>query len=142
PVAPESLRERVLEGAPAPRRRRSRRRRLFLVVGLLALVRAVDPAVVHGFVNSGSNSQSLEPALKEARLSPSAANAFKRKSVQHGTAVTTGENAYSTGYSADQNALKSLAAPTGARDLVTIPRNRLVHATASLEVQVTNRSDL
>jgi Domain of unknown function (DUF4349) len=141
PVAPESLRERVLEGAPAPRRRRSRRRRLFLVVVPLAVVLAVGAAVVHGFVNSGSNSQSLEPALKEARLSPSAANAFKRKSVPHGTALTTGENAYSTG-SADQNALKSLAAPTAARGLVTIPKNRLVHAVAALQVQVANRSEL
>jgi hypothetical protein len=32
PVAPESLRDRVLEGAPAPRRRRSRRQRLLFVV--------------------------------------------------------------------------------------------------------------
>ena len=32
PVAPESLRERVLEGAPAPRVRRSKKRRLALVV--------------------------------------------------------------------------------------------------------------
>ena len=55
PVAPESLRERVLEGAPAPRVRRSKRRRLALVVVPLAVVLAVGAAFVHGFVNSGSN---------------------------------------------------------------------------------------
>src|ERR1700748_3205966 len=53
PVAPESLRERVLDGAPAPRVRRSRKRRLALVVVPLAVVLAVGAAVVHGFVNSG-----------------------------------------------------------------------------------------
>ena len=52
PVAPERLRGRVLEGAPAPRRRRSKRRRLALVVVPAAFVLAVGAAVVHGFVNS------------------------------------------------------------------------------------------
>ena len=56
PVAPERLRERVLEGAPAPRRQRSRKRRLALVVVPAAVVLAVGAALVHGFVNSGSNS--------------------------------------------------------------------------------------
>src|ERR1041385_6054491 len=54
PAAPESLRERVMEGAPAPRRRRSRKQRLLLVVVPVAVVLAVGAALVHGFVNSGS----------------------------------------------------------------------------------------
>jgi hypothetical protein len=52
-------------------------------------------------------------------------------------------------YSAGQNALKeSLAAPPAAAtadsnlNSLTIPRNRLVHATASLEVRVPGRSEL
>ena len=57
PVAPERLRERVLEGAPAPRRRRSRRRRLLFVVVPVAVVLAVGAALVHGFVSSGSSSR-------------------------------------------------------------------------------------
>src|ERR1051325_7014405 len=54
PLAPESLRERVMEGAPAPRRRRSRKQRLLFVVVPAAIVLAVGAALVHGFVNSGS----------------------------------------------------------------------------------------
>src|SRR6476620_6150181 len=56
PVAPERLRQRVLEGAPAPRRQRSRKRKLVLVVVPAAIVLAVGAALVHGFVNSGSHS--------------------------------------------------------------------------------------
>src|SRR5215468_9982398 len=54
PVAPERLRQRVLEGAPAARAPRSRKRKLVLVVVPLAIVLAVGAALVHGFVNSGS----------------------------------------------------------------------------------------
>src|SRR6478736_178632 len=53
PVAPERLRQRVLEGAPAPRRQRSRKRRFALVVVPVAGVLAVGAALVHGFVSSG-----------------------------------------------------------------------------------------
>ena len=56
PVAPERLRQRVLEGAPAPRRQRSRKRKLVLVVVPAAVVLAVGAALVHGFVSSGSHS--------------------------------------------------------------------------------------
>src|SRR5262249_10666084 len=54
PVAPERLRQRVLEGAPAARAPRSRKRKLVLVVAPAAGARAVEAALVHGFVNSGS----------------------------------------------------------------------------------------
>src|SRR6476659_4000872 len=68
PVAPERLRQRVLEGAPAPRRQRSRRRKLVLVVVPAAIVLAVGAALVHGFVSSGSSAG--RPTSAEARLSP------------------------------------------------------------------------
>src|SRR5215831_2224130 len=74
PVAPERLRQRVLEGAPAPRRQRSKKRRLALVVVPVAVVLAVGAALVHGFVSStprvtasgsvvthGSNQQAFGP---------------------------------------------------------------------------------
>src|SRR3954464_15030428 len=54
PVAPERLRQRVLEGAPATRAPRSRKRKLVLVVVPAAIVLSVGAALVHGFVSSGS----------------------------------------------------------------------------------------
>src|SRR5260370_32702181 len=67
PVAPERLRQRVLEGAPATRAQRSRKRKLVLVVVPLAAVLAVGAAVVHGVLNSSSNRAefaTLAPALR------------------------------------------------------------------------------
>src|SRR3954464_3237545 len=66
PVAPERLRQRVLEGAPATRAPRSRKRKLVLVVVPAAVVLAVGAALVHGFVSSGSrNSISAgQPTLR------------------------------------------------------------------------------
>src|SRR5205823_6525013 len=63
PVAPEGLRERVLEGAPAPRRRRSRKQRLLFVVVPAAIVLAVGAALVHGFVSTGSKPRADMAAL-------------------------------------------------------------------------------
>src|SRR2546423_9217787 len=63
PVAPERLRQRVLEGAPATRAPRSRKRRLVLVVVPLAVVLAVGAALVHGFVSSGSPTSATAPAV-------------------------------------------------------------------------------
>src|SRR5215471_5628391 len=53
PVAPERLRQRVLDLAPASRRSMSPRRRLALVVVPVAVVLSVGAAVVYGVVNSG-----------------------------------------------------------------------------------------
>jgi hypothetical protein len=139
PVAPERLRDRVLEGAPAPRRRRSRRRRLFLVVVPLAVVLAVGAALVHGFVSSKQASHgSVLGLLQTARTPGSKEGALAPDSVQH--------KAVNKGYSAALPASAANAAdyPSGlkARGSVTIPRNRLVHAVAALQVQVANRSEL
>jgi Domain of unknown function (DUF4349) len=138
PVAPDRLRERVLEGAPAPRRRMSRRRRLALVVVPVAVVLAVGAALVHGFVNSGSPRQrpdaaalALAPGTKALRGAPKSGSGSAEQSVH---AAANGSTALSKGYSAD--------APAAERGLVTIPKNRVVHAVASLQVRVKNRSEL
>jgi Domain of unknown function (DUF4349) len=156
PVAPESLRERVLEGAPAPRRQRSKRRRLALVVVPLAIVFAVGAAFVHGFVHSragGTDSAKAVPlegvhrgvvhgsadlgtsASSGKRLAP-LAQAGKKQA-----ALTSGWK----GYSPDANALQAATPATAAGSLansVVIPTSRLVHAVAALEVRVPGRSEL
>ncbi|HZE29702.1 MAG TPA: hypothetical protein VE055_06350, partial [Gaiellaceae bacterium] len=83
PVAPERLRQHVLEGAPAPRRQRSRKRKLVLVVVPAAIMLAVGAALVHGFVSSGSHpnatsahSAVLGPANRGRVPSPSAKKDF------------------------------------------------------------------
>ena len=153
PVAPERLRQRVLEGAPATRAPRSRKRRLVLVVVPAAVVLAVGAALVHGFVSSGSKTQvhseaASVPLRKNARLSPHAVN----KSAGSGSATTTATadregvpsaaQAYSPADNLNQNTAVAsgsavLAAPQSSieRSLV-IPKNRLVHAVASLQVGV------
>src|SRR5712671_756103 len=87
PVAPERLRQRVLEGAPATRVPRSRKRKLVLVVVPAAIVLSVGAALVHGFVSSGSHpNAALAPALiqrnvvhgQAATTTPKAATASKR----------------------------------------------------------------
>src|ERR1700757_4735608 len=71
PVAPEPLRQRVLELSPGtrghrvalPRSRRSRALAVVLVAGAIA----VGAALVHGFVSSGSHSN-MAPTLGAAQL--------------------------------------------------------------------------
>jgi hypothetical protein len=132
PVAPERLRERVLEGAPAPRRRMSRRRRLALVVVPVAVVLAVGAALVHGFVNSGS------PGTR----ADAAAVAPATKALGGATKSGSAENSVQTAGSSSTTSRSYSLAQSATRDAVTIPRNRLVHAVASLEVRVKNRSEL
>lgn len=158
PVAPESLRQRVLEGAPAPRARRSRKRKLVLVVVPVAVVLAVGGALVHGFVSSGSgDATALQPGLHSVAgtaghvfgratntTTPAAVSARKRLPAP-GAKSSQSESTVS-GYSLNQDS--SVAAGAGTLDLagatpqaVTIPKNRLVHAVASLQVGV-KRSEL
>jgi len=165
PVAPESLRERVLEGAPAPRRRRSRRQRLFFVVVPVAVVLAVGAALVHGFVSSGPrNSVNAEAAPARAPVHASAKAYGPVKNTGSTTSHTQekklGTVGKATGGQADIP-FSAAAAPgstvASALDLagnaqrtvaranansVTIPKNRLVHAVATLQVQVKSRSQL
>jgi Domain of unknown function (DUF4349) len=141
PVAPERLRERVLEGAPAPRRQRSRKRKLVLVVVPAAIVLAVCAALVHGFVSSGSHNRVVHSAARSEVLGPATTtpSALKKRA----TPQAKRENAYSL----DQG-VATASGPTalqvyGKAHAVTIPRNRLVHAVASLQVGVksSNLSD-
>ena len=153
PVAPERLRQRVLEGAPASRAPRSRKRRLALVVVPAAIVLAVGAALVHGFVSSGSKTQvnseaASVPLSKNARLSPHALSNLVGKNGATTTAtadregVPSAAQSYSPGYKLDQNTAVAsgsavLAGPQSSVERsLQIPKNRLVHAVASLQVGV------
>jgi hypothetical protein len=145
PVAPERLRQRVLEGAPAPRRQRSRRRKLVLVVVPAAVVLAVGAALVHGFVNSGShgNATGMEATLRSnpRTLGPTTATG-SGKALKGGAAHSAaGQSQKGTSFSSQWDSAAVASAPQAlellpARGAVTIPRNRLVHAVASLQVGV------
>ena len=154
PVAPDRLRERVLDGAPGFRRRMSRRRRLTLVVLPAAAALAVGAALVHGFVSTGSSRSSDAPALavvtgghQRALVhgSPATTTADAGKLTQQkaydAPAGSVDENTFSAVGSAAMAAPKSLA-PAGVRRAVAIPTNRLVHAVASLQVRVKSRQEL
>jgi hypothetical protein len=153
PVAPESLRDRVLEGAPAPRRQRSKKRRLALVVVPVAVMLAVGAAFVHGLVNSGSDHSSAE--LSPVARVPGAATSATNGAVRHTIARQSVHNERALGPLLKQGAQKksyalgsSGSAPgrpnalAGDAGALAIPTNRLVHAAASLEVRVTGRSEL
>jgi hypothetical protein len=149
PVAPERLRQRVLDGAPATRAPRSRKRRLVLVVVPAAVVLAVGAALVHGFVSSGSPNgvAAGAPTLNgvhgivnrkaarqlPARTTPAAATADRE-------GVPQGEQSFKS-YNLDQNTAvasgsAALAPLSSTGRSLSIPKNRLVHAVASLQVGV------
>jgi uncharacterized protein DUF4349 len=143
PAAPERLRQRVLEGAPAPRRQRSRKRKLVLVVVPTAIVLAVGAALVHGFVSSGShgNATGMEATLRSnpRTLGPNTATGSGKvlRGAEHTKAGTSQKRVYSL----QQDSAAVASAPQAlellpARGAVTIPKNRLVHAVASLQVGV------
>jgi hypothetical protein len=154
PVAPERLRQRVLEGAPAPRRQRSRKRKLVLVVVPAAIVLAVGAALVHGFVSSGSHraqvyfNPRLSPSLNQSNTATGSGKVLHRAAARPKAGTQSQKRAFSTheaiptGAAAASAPLALDALATGGR-AVTIPRNRLVHAVASLQVGVksSNLSD-
>jgi len=141
PVAPDRLRQRVLELAPASRRRaalpRSRRGRALAVV-LVAVAIAVGAALVHGFVSSGGSHHG--------------AAAEKSFGTRHALSGANGTTLTPTVPSSDNSALQA-AAPAKPKavygtqvlaphEAVVIPKNRLVHADASLQVHVGSHSAL
>jgi Domain of unknown function (DUF4349) len=126
PVATDRLRERVLSVGQA--RRRSPRRRLMLVVVPVAVALAVGAALVHGFVSSGSH-----PGAAAKRAVSHGLNTGGTQLNPPGPTVAESLEA-APAYKANLNS-KSF-------DTVTIPKNRLVHADASLQVQVSSRSAL
>jgi negative regulator of sigma E activity len=127
PVVPGRLRQRVLELAPSPRSRWSRRRRFALVVVPVAVALAVGAAVVYGLVDSGSR-PSADAARRLGPVTP-VPQAAQSKAPAHRAAAPA------TTTTLGQSAL------TGGQSL-TIPKDRLVHADATLSVQVANRSAL
>jgi hypothetical protein len=169
PAASDGLRERVLAAAPSARRgfsfSRPSRRRLVLVVVPLAVAGAVTAAVVHGIV--GSRSQAARYFGGEAALAP-VRTVHAPVAVRHGISKVQGKQATTApssalAYSAHYSAHK--ATNTGSADspllaagstpkyapakpdaltgtAVVIPKNRLVHADATLEVQVGSHSAL
>lgn len=165
PVAPDRLRQRVLEGAPARRPRRSKKRRLALVVVPLAVVAAIGAAFVHGFQNSGPShaaanrtvlgvlnraTGTTRQALQHsAPLAPGVAGKTVRKATtQSGEQLnapawnTAGSGSALEGALTGQAQAQPLSKAYGLdQSAVTIPRNRLVHATAALQVRVKS-SDL
>jgi hypothetical protein len=135
PVAPERLRQHVLAGPPGSRRT-SKRRRLMFVVVPVAVALAVGAAFVHGFVSSDSHQ--TRHVAQERILGPIA------KQNQRPHAAKTGGP---TALQADAPAFKSSSGEkllTGGQPYssVVIPKNRLVHADATLQVQVPNHSAL
>jgi hypothetical protein len=168
PAAPDSLRQRVLDRGPAARARMSKRRRLTLVVVPVAVVLAVGAALVHGFVSTGPRNDAGVLAARgtalESRPTPSAASRVAHGGVSDQGAATTAKRAqavqerelaptsqaYALAHGTNTDALSSVyaasgqaAAPLGVtHGALNIPRNRLVHAVAALEVRVKNRSVL
>jgi hypothetical protein len=122
-----------------------------LVVVPLAAALAIGAAFVHGFVNSGSHPvyAELAPILRQnPRVPPSAEHGLGGAETVAPTATSkVVHSKQSVGaYSLNQNdaAVASgsvLGAVPKARQSLVIPKNRLVHAVASLEVGVKS-SDL
>jgi hypothetical protein len=140
PIAPDRLRQQVL--ADEPRRRRLPSRRLVLVVVPAAVALAVGAALVHGFVSSGSHSATAE-AQRLTALNHAAAGPAKRE-VAHGSVAKKKEfpNIYLQSGAPKATLTQNSPAAVNAFDSVAIPRDRLVHADATLQVRVPSHSAL
>ena len=138
PVAPERLRQRILAGAPGSRRT-SKRRRLVLVVVPVAVALAVGAALIHGFVSSGS--QPRAAAVARSLIGHTANHSLETVTTP---LVPGAGQPHTPAFNAPQSAAgATLYAPIPrAKYAVVIPKNRLVHADATLEVQVSNHSAL
>src|SRR5436305_112517 len=139
PVAAEGLRERVLEGAPAPRRRRSRKQRLLFVVVPAAIVLSVGAALVHGLVSTGPRSDvaaqsgvlSLAPHSQALKRTATGSGSVHTKGRALGPAQKKGTyyglQEKIPGTTVAASALQAdHAAQNTASNPVTIPRHRLV----------------
>jgi hypothetical protein len=141
PVAPEWLRERVLELGPVARPRMSPRRKLVLVVVPVAVVLAVGAAVVHAFVSSGSH-----PPTFRADVGALVGNSHKSTAAKELAPAPIHSKSVFGAYSAVRNSAAGadqLAQPgSTSRETLVIPKNRLVHADAALEVKVGSHAAL
>src|SRR5579864_1211642 len=121
PIAPDSLRERVLALEPVPRRPV---RRFTLVAVGAAAVAAVGVALVHGFVSSGKQPVAQPPVTVERNVGSGAL----------APAPPTRANPAAP-HTFDQ-------AASAKAQIVTGSSGRLQHTDASLELQVANDNDL
>jgi hypothetical protein len=157
PVAPEELRQRVLELGPGARPRMSKRRRLVFVVVPVAAVLAVGAAFVHGFVSSGSRHTEIRAdvvvrapgrpgLLQTATATPARAHSAPKPEkrilspLQKHTTSTSRNSAVYAAQGATKNYGLDLVGTS--HEAVKIPTNRLVHADASLQVSVKSHSAL
>jgi len=146
PVAPERLRQRVLESPPAARAPRSRKRKLVLAFVVTGIVAAVGPALVHGFISSGSNgpvaaraNPRLSPLEAQKLAGSTSSNGSEAADAPHANELTQSKSfqTYAPVHTAAASGSAVGALPSGAaRRSLTIPKNRLVHAVASLQVGV------
>src|SRR5438477_2531434 len=125
PIAPDSLRERVLALEPVHRRPA---RRLTLVAVGAAAVAAVGVALVHGVVSSG----------KEPVAQPSASVTVER-GVPNGAYTGAGHSTQRTLAPSPKTFDQAASARA---HVVTGSSGRLQHTDASLELQVANDNDL
>ncbi|HET7353515.1 MAG TPA: DUF4349 domain-containing protein, partial [Gaiellaceae bacterium] len=147
PLAPESLRQRVLELGPASRPQWSKRRKLVFVVVPVAAVLAVGAALVHGFVSSGSNQNRADAAALatgKAALPEVVHAQAQQKSARQLAPLAKAHTpaAWNSVYSAAGKPGQELDLTGALRQSLTIPKNRLVHADASLQVSVKSRAAL
>jgi hypothetical protein len=147
PVAPERLRQRVLASAPAARVPRSRKRKLVLAFVVAGIVVAVGPALVHGFVTSGSHGNPTTAAsLVQNARSPHTLGPLTRSNSNTPHAATAhaqswkaaSEGSFGKDTAASGANVYAAAKATARRSLV-IPKHRLVHAVASLQVGVKSK---
>jgi hypothetical protein len=155
PVAPERLRQRVLELGPASRSRRaalprSRRGRALAVV-LVAVAIAVGAALVHGFVTSDSHRGAAMYATQngtvhenERVLAPDTTvpDSGSTALTQSAPRKAAKQSPVLGAYAAGSNQLNLAGADVPSAAPVTIPKNRLVHADASIQVHVGSHSAL
>ena len=146
PIAPDTLRRRVLAGEP--RRRRLPSRRLVLVVVPVAVALAVGAALVHGFVSSGSQVRADGAALQATVASNPKLGPAKRELV-HGKAaqkefpsVPSPAGSATTVVASSGTLVQGRTTLNNYNTAVVIPKNRLVHADATLQVRVPSHSAL
>jgi len=144
PVAPDRLRERVLAAGLRQGRRRPTRRRLVLVVVPVAVALAVGAALIHGFVSSGSRPAAANPDVFGLAAGRAATSHSAQREITHGNLSTTVPQSAEAApsFKAYKGATPAPFYKSQSLDALNIPTNRLVHAVASLQVQVTSRSKL
>ncbi|HZT52997.1 MAG TPA: DUF4349 domain-containing protein [Gaiellaceae bacterium] len=127
PAAPDRLRRRVLGLAPSPRRVRPRRR-LALAILPVAAALAVGAALIHALITSGAGRPAARPSLATF-----GSTKLQNEKLPNRSAKST--------LHASTAAARGMPVMAG-REGVVIPTNRLVHADASLQVQVPTRAAL